>query len=433
MDLSQISIDWSFKGADTKYCTHGLHRYPARMIPQIPSNVIQFYKQKGVISDGDTLYDPFCGSGTSLVEARLNNLNTIGNDINPLACSISYAKSTRINPQRLRKTWYSRREKIEQELNEIDLKFEQNQEPTDLPEEPPVLDGWFPDKQLYQLAKLRDKVNKIEEDVGNDISRVFRLALSESTRKTSYQRQGEFKRYRMAEEDRKKHDPDVWDIYESNMEDKITRISSFYSMANNDYSSTIQQEDSRDISFVDENEVDIVVTSPPYGDHGTTVAYGQFSRDPAIVSSGYTNEEMRNVDKVGLGGKENATIPDLRDYSDSLDVTITELEDIDGRDEDAIDFFKDYYSVMCEINRVVKDGQPIVWVVANRTVSRINIPTHIITKELGEQIGMEFVDNIPREIPSKTMPLKNAPENVSGVEGELMSDENIVVMEAGDN
>lgn len=432
MNLSQISVDWSFKGANTKYCTHGLHRYPARMIPQIPRNIIQFYKLRGVISDGDILYDPFCGSGTSLVEARLNNLNAIGNDINPLACSISYAKSTRINPEKVRKIWYKRREEIHQKLKNIDLKFEKNNL-SDLPEQPPVLDGWFPEKQLYQLAQLRDEVNNIEKTAGKDVSRVFRLALSESTRKTSYQRQGEFKRYRMSKEDRNDYDPDVWNIYESNIEDKITRISSFYSMTSSDYSSTIKQEDSREISFVKENDVDIVITSPPYGDHSTTVAYGQFSRDPAIVSSGYTNEQMRNVDKDGLGGKENATIPDLRDHADSLDATISKLEDIDGRHKDALDFFKDYYAVMCEINRVVKKDQPIVWVVANRTVSRVNIPTHIITKELGEEIGMKFVENIPREIPSKTMPLKNAPENVSGVEGELMSDENIIIMNAGNS
>jgi DNA modification methylase len=403
------------------------------MIPQIPKNVIQFYKQKGVISDDDVLYDPFCGSGTSLVEARLNSLNTVGNDINPLACSISYAKSTRINSQKVRKIWYSRKKSIKNKIENISHKFDSYDNPTDLPEEPPVLDGWFPEKQLYQLAELREEVDEIEENIGNDVSRVFRLALSETTRKVSYQRQGEFKRYRLSEEDRKEHDPDVWSIYSSNLEDKITRISSFYSMTDKQYSTTVEQEDSREVSVVGEDEVDIVITSPPYGDHSTTVAYGQFSRDPAIVSSGYTNEEMRDVDKTGLGGKNNATIPNLRDYSKSLDATISELEDVDGRNQDALDFFKDYYAVMKEVNRVVKPGQPIVWVVANRTVSRINIPTHIITKELGEKVGINFVSNIPREIPSKTMPLKNAPENVSGVEGDLMSDENIVVMEAGEN
>jgi DNA modification methylase len=433
MRIEDINVDWSFKGANTKYCTHGLHRYPAMMIPQIPSNILQYYKHNGEVSEGDTLYDPFCGSGTSLVEARLNNLNAKGNDINPLACAISNAKSKRVNPSSVGKTWYSRKKSIKEEVERIGDEFESNGDENNLPERPEVLDGWFVEKNLFQLAAIRDEIYKIENSSGKGVARVFRLALSEATREVSYQRNGEFKRYRMSEADREEHEPDVWEIYNENVEDNITRVSSFYSMTSGDYSTEVKQEDSRDIEFIEEDSVDIVITSPPYGDHGTTVAYGQFSRDPAIVSSGYTNEQMRNVDKIGLGGKENASIDDLRERSGTLDETISRLEEADGRDEDALDFFKDYYAVMKEVNRVLKPDSPIVWVVANRTVSRINIPTHIITMEFGEHIGMELDTNIPREIPNKTMPLRNAPENIPGVEGDLMSDENIVVMRSEEN
>ncbi|MFQ6056141.1 MAG: DNA methyltransferase, partial [Methanosarcinales archaeon] len=82
-------IDWSFRGADTKYATHGLHQYPARMIPQIPHQLIPKFSKTG-----DLILDPFSGSGTVLAESILYGRYAIGVDINPLACLISKVKST---------------------------------------------------------------------------------------------------------------------------------------------------------------------------------------------------------------------------------------------------------------------------------------------------------------------------------------------------
>jgi DNA modification methylase len=71
-------IDWSFQGCKTQYFTHTFHPYPARFIPQIPSTFIKLFTE-----EGETVLDPMCGCGTTLVEALLHNRNTIGNDLNP--------------------------------------------------------------------------------------------------------------------------------------------------------------------------------------------------------------------------------------------------------------------------------------------------------------------------------------------------------------
>ena len=84
-------LNWDFADASTGYLTHSLHPYPAKFIPQIPNALIQ-----ELSSVGDTVLDPFCGSGTSLVEALLLKRNAVGVDANPLACLISEAKTTRL-------------------------------------------------------------------------------------------------------------------------------------------------------------------------------------------------------------------------------------------------------------------------------------------------------------------------------------------------
>ncbi len=67
--------------------THGFHAYPARMHPAIVRAVLRDLK------DARDVADPFCGSGTTLVEALVAGRLSSGNDINPLAVSLAKLKT----------------------------------------------------------------------------------------------------------------------------------------------------------------------------------------------------------------------------------------------------------------------------------------------------------------------------------------------------
>lgn len=77
--------------------THGLHRFPAKYISRIPAWVIDEFA-----GPRDVILDPFCGSGTTLVEALLRSQKAIGIDCDPLACLISRAKTSDVRPERIR-------------------------------------------------------------------------------------------------------------------------------------------------------------------------------------------------------------------------------------------------------------------------------------------------------------------------------------------
>ncbi len=67
---------------------HGFHSYAARMHPVTAARLI------GELSGaGDVVLDPFCGSGTVLVESMLLGRNACGSDVNPIAVSLSAAKT----------------------------------------------------------------------------------------------------------------------------------------------------------------------------------------------------------------------------------------------------------------------------------------------------------------------------------------------------
>jgi putative RNA methylase family UPF0020 len=80
--------------------THPFHSYPARLHPATARVLVELVTVGA--APGATIVDPFCGSGTSLVEARAAGLRAIGVDLNPLAVLVARAK-TWTAPARRRK------------------------------------------------------------------------------------------------------------------------------------------------------------------------------------------------------------------------------------------------------------------------------------------------------------------------------------------
>ncbi|MCC9596428.1 TRM11 family methyltransferase [Rubrivivax sp. JA1055] len=72
----------------TRYSAHGLHEYKGKFNPQVAKALLNIFGVK----EGQWVLDPFCGSGTSLVEASHLGVNGVGTDINPLAVYLANAK-----------------------------------------------------------------------------------------------------------------------------------------------------------------------------------------------------------------------------------------------------------------------------------------------------------------------------------------------------
>jgi hypothetical protein len=78
--------------------THPFHAYPARMHPATAKVLVDFVGEGA--SHAQPLVDPFCGSGTVLVEARAAGLRALGIDLNPLAVLVARAKTWTVPPRR---------------------------------------------------------------------------------------------------------------------------------------------------------------------------------------------------------------------------------------------------------------------------------------------------------------------------------------------
>lgn len=82
------SVDWNFPDATTgAHSVHSLHWFPGNFIPQIPSYLIQILSQSNGL-----VFDPFCGSGTTGIEAIRLGRNSLQSDANAVSAEISRAK-----------------------------------------------------------------------------------------------------------------------------------------------------------------------------------------------------------------------------------------------------------------------------------------------------------------------------------------------------
>lgn len=80
--------DWDFPKVEQDPLSR-IHPYPARFIREIPRSLIESLG----CPQGTIILDPFCGSGTTIVEAQRSGIESVGIDINPIACLISRVKT----------------------------------------------------------------------------------------------------------------------------------------------------------------------------------------------------------------------------------------------------------------------------------------------------------------------------------------------------
>ena len=83
------AVDWDFPKRIAQSDIEGIHPYPAKFVSELPRALLAALP----VQDGTAVLDPFCGSGTTLVECQRLGIPAIGIDLNPIACLMSQAKT----------------------------------------------------------------------------------------------------------------------------------------------------------------------------------------------------------------------------------------------------------------------------------------------------------------------------------------------------
>ena len=154
--------------------THGMHAYPARMHAAIATHVIERLTKPGA-----RVVDPFCGSGTVLVEAMTLGRRSAGVDLNPLAIRIAEVKTTRVDAVR--------RERLAVTIEGLGERSEERVRTRTHTQAPltPEDAKWYEGHTLKELAGLHAEIAALENE---DDRRLLEMLFSAIVVKFSIQR-----------------------------------------------------------------------------------------------------------------------------------------------------------------------------------------------------------------------------------------------------
>ncbi len=412
--IAQID-EWTFKGALTRELTHCYHDYPARMIPQIAGKILDLFGQ-----DAKLIFDPYSGTGTSLVEGTIRGINVVGTDLNPLARLIAKAKVSLPDLELI--------DKHTAQLNKLVASYKPSLTTPLIIDGISRLDFWFKESVIEKLYFLREFIKSIKDEI---VRLFFQVAFSETVRESSNTRNEEFKLYRYSKEKLAKFDPQVFVIMLQKLQRNRLGLEKYlaiiHKLKNHPTTSIYSFNTVENIpeNYISPKGVDMVVTSPPYGDSHTTVAYGQYSR---LSAAWLGLEEAEKIDKKLMGGVISKNPSKISSATMNFAIEQISKED-EKRALEVLAFYLDLQASIFNVAKVIKPLGYACYVVGNRKVKGVVLPTDIAIKDFFESCGFSYTNTFVRSIPNKRMPSKNSPTNETGVSDSTMTKEYIVVMQ----
>jgi hypothetical protein len=149
---------------------HALHPYLGKFIPQLVDVFLRRY-----FSPGDCVYDPFVGSGTTLVEANAFGASSIGCDISAFNCLLARVKT---RPYSLGALELSLRGTLEL--------ARQTEDAVELDDASPWLRDWYAPQALRELLAYECVIDATLDDPAWDVARVILSRSARSARMTTH-------------------------------------------------------------------------------------------------------------------------------------------------------------------------------------------------------------------------------------------------------
>ncbi|RDU52534.1 modification methylase [Helicobacter sp. MIT 00-7814] len=393
---------YDFLGQSYASMYPNLHKYPATMLPQIGLELLKEFKAKKT-----NLLDPYCGSGSSFVAALDYDIKEfIGFDLNPLAIMISKARLTYIESSHLLKQYKILLDNIENNMSKI-LDFNILNNITNI-------DFWIEKQAQKDLIAIFNAIISIKNETAKNL---FMLAFSETLREASYTRNNEFKLFRMKEYE--SYIPNTYKIFNRKLKNIINIYIEFYQQKLRGINLSVYNSG----FYNTDKKFDTILTSPPYGDSKTTVAYGQFS---TFINEWLGFKEARKLDSKMLGGIKAKKLYEkglMKEY-------ILEIAKADNkRALEVSSFYENLESSIKSLPDSLNIGAKVFFIVGNRRVKNIELPTDEFIAEVFCNNGFKHLNTLKRKISNKSMPLQNSPTNKIGALSRTMNEEWIVVCE----
>jgi len=394
------------------------------MVPQVARSVLQ--QACEVHPDIERVGDPFAGSGTILTESLLRGLSFCGKDINPLAVLLCRVKAGPFFVDALTANAADLMARIDADTcAAIEVSFANR-------------DKWFRSDVQVALSRIRRAILREERAWAR---RFFWIGLAETVRLSGNSRTSTFKLHIRPADEIVARNFDAIGVFKRAIERNLKHLRDQEACLNaaghlyrGHYRMPI------DITLGDTRRnsksalSDIILTSPPYGDNTSTVAYGQYSYLPlqwielSDIDPDAGAQYLRStheIDARSLGGCKRIKQTDrehLADRSQAFKRCLARLKyQPPDRSNRVVAFFRDLDSCLGSILQGLQPGGLMVWTLGNRKVGGQRVPLDTILSELLAAHRASLLCRLTRHISSKRMAPRN---NIA----ETMSTEAILVM-----
>lgn len=391
------------------YGTHGFHRYVGRF----PSHLVRSLINAFGASENDVILDPFCGSGTTLVEARMLGIAAMGVEISPLSAMISRVKSqfptTSINLVNLLDSMTNFYEKRWQEfledrdINEFSYEDILNRAGNKVTYFSNV-ERWFTKEALLgtsiiveyiamQSGYVRDLVTIALSAKMRSIGNVDVDVVRAEYRKTP------------------RENVNVLKLVKSQLQKMVKGINDTIIASGE----LLGPEDSINViegnilsANIQDGSVSHIITSPPYGVESLSylrthllsfralepiLGVDPYNFGEEVIGSEYLCNSIPDVDSFNV---KNASITYVNFFSKMLNQSNTGL-DI-KRITMMMKFFEDMYCLIGKFSKWLKPNGHVAFVIGNKKIGEEIIPTDTIINEIFGYFGFRTDGSIAHKL-----------------------------------
>lgn len=386
---------WSFQGLTQKqtgYATHSYHRYPAKFIPQLVARLIGEHSH-----EGDLVVDPFMGSGTTLVEAKLLRRPSIGVDINPVAHLVAKAKTQAIEPDRLAQAVSDLRAVLESPTQPSLFLTPLSLPPSEEPDWHERLRYWFSEETLGQLAQVQRAIDSLGDE---GLQTFFACALSHILKAVSYWHDRSVKPTRKLN----RSIPPVAEVFFQQVRRMQRGNEEFWRLLHDRDAFGVPANayctDARQLP-VETGTAQLAVTSPPYV---TSYEYADLHQLSVFWFRWTSNlREFRE----GFIGRSNGVDEEMgREMGSPLAQQIVEqiAQTSPRQAREVALYFGEMFECFQEMRRVLRAGGYACIVIGNTHLCDVEVQNAQVFAEQLTRLGFSIDRIILREIPSKILP-----------------------------
>ena len=277
-----------------RYATHGIHEYRGKFFPQLARALINIAR---VPSDG-VIVDPMCGSGTTLVEARLSGRTTYGIDMNPLSVFVS-----RVKCQTLSIPAVSLTKAYRQLQSTLEGTSSGNHHANLSDQDQDYLQRWYATSTLHELDRIHAAIQLLPTA---PLRNFFSVCMSNVLRSVSWQKNDDLRvRKEVVDLDR----DEVTRRFLVQAWRSVATVAAFISergrlKAGGFEVSEADARDAVDVLRPIVGKVDAVITSPPYA---TALPYIDTDRLSLIYLGLLSRTDHSSRDRLMIGNREVST------------------------------------------------------------------------------------------------------------------------------